>query len=84
MHGLERNKNFNINKTVNNNKINCMLLLGLSNRLIAINCIQNKSFCLHKIYFLNIYMYVCVFIYTNKYIHNTHIYYVNKLLLGCD
>ncbi len=30
----------------------------------------------HNIFFLNIYMHVCVYVYL--YIHSTHIYYVNK------
>ncbi len=38
-------------------------------------------YCKHNIFFLNIYMHVFVFIYTQY----THIYYVNKnVYLGCD
>ncbi len=52
-----------------------------------INCIQNKGFCLHNklvciyiyiTFVLNVYMHVCVFIYTHdKYTQYTGIYHVN-------
>ncbi len=55
-------------------------------RLIAINCIQNKRFCLHNIYvctvyiyhvYINIHTHACVYTYKKKYVYALQILVYN-------
>ncbi len=67
--------------TCRNNQIitNYVFILIYAFKLfIAINLIQNKSFCLHNIWMCTVYIYYVVYIYkykqTNKHIHVQYIF----------
>ncbi len=70
--GLTIQRNTAITKTLNfyetsNNTITVYVIISAVKRLIVINHIQNKSFCLHNIWVYTVYIYL--FIYKYKHMH---------------
>ncbi len=57
-------------------KINIYIFNSAVKWFITINHIQNKSYCLHNICRYTLYIYLCIYKYTNM-----HVYILNKYVM---